>query len=295
MRIKIQDQEIPFPLTTLQGRLLLCGLSEITTAQIISDLKVSQTSTEEKMIKSVIAALKCESPEILKNYETLNSYDQLHESTDKSPPFILALQGASATGKSMLAIDFVHYLSATRFISTDTVRQVLRGIYTREEYPELYCHTYQAYIHRQAGDQNLDPVIRGYKAQCEIIGPPVTEMVKLIYSEGASTIIEGVHLEPGSIGHIGISVLEVLINPSEDTHKSMFITKHAVGKLRTVSKNASTREEEFLSTRKIQEYMISKARKSEVPIIELKSYDTARSEISNLIISKIEEIIEAHT
>ena len=294
MKVRIQDQEIPFPLTTISGKLKLCGLSDTATSQILKDIKQTKLETEEDIFTHIKDALSREPRIILRSFETLNSYEQLRGTSVEVPPLILALEGASATGKSMLAIDFVHYLSITRFISTDTVRQVLRGIYTREDYPELYCHTYQAYTRRQAGDKNLDPVLRGYIAQCEVIGPPVAEMVNRIYSEGASMIVEGVHLEPGSIKQIGSGVLEILVNPDEDTHKSMFITKNIAGKLRTVSKDASTREEEFLSTRKIQEYMMTKARKNKVPIIELESYENTRSIISTLIINKVDQIIKEH-
>ncbi|MGY5881281.1 MAG: hypothetical protein RTV31_13590 [Candidatus Thorarchaeota archaeon] len=295
MRIRIQDQEIPFPLNTLRGRLLLCGLSEFATAQILADLKDTHPAAEEKLLTYVSNELESISSKISKNFRLLNIYEELRGTSDKIPPFILALEGASATGKSMLAIDFVRYLSSTRFISTDTIRQVLRGIYTKEDHPELYCHTYQAHIRRQTGDPNLDFILRGYLAQCEVIGPPVVEMVKRIYSEGASAIIEGVHLEPGSISQIGIGILEILINPSEDTHRSMFITKHAAGKLRTVSKDSSTREEEYISTRKIQEYMVTKAKEAKIAVVDLHSYDTARKEISNLVITKIEKIILEYT
>ena len=291
MKVRIQDQEIPFPLTTISGRLKLCGLSDASTSQILKNIKRSKLNSDDEISTHIKDALSKEPRIVLRSFETLNSYEQLRGTSDKVPPLILALEGASATGKSMVAIDFVHYLSITRFISTDTIRQVLRGIYTKEDYPELYCHTYQAHTIRQAGDKSLDPVLRGYIAQCEVIGPPVVEMINRIYSEGASAIVEGVHLEPGSINQIGTGVLEILVNPDEDTHKSMFITKYIAGKLRTVSKDTSTREEEFLSTRKIQEYMITKARKSKVAIIELESYETTRSVISTLIINKADQIL----
>jgi len=295
MRIKIQDQEIPFPLTTLRGRLLLCGLSDIASAQILSDLKERHPITEDNLFTFVSDVLEIEPPKILSNFETLNTYEKLRGTSEKIPPLILTLEGASATGKSMLAMDFVHYMTSTRFISTDTIRQVLRSIYTREDYPELFCHTYQAHTRRQVGDSSLDPVIRGYLAQCELIAPSVIEIVKRVYSEGASSIVEGVHLEPGSINRIGIGSLEVLINPNEGTHRSMFMTKHAAGKLRTVSKDVSVREDEFLLTRKIQEYMITKAKYAKVPIIDLHSYETARAKISNLVLNKVEEIIDEYT
>jgi 2-phosphoglycerate kinase len=294
MKMRIQDLEIPFPLSVVRGRLKLSGLSDITTSEIIADIMQNNLSSEELIFTQVEETLSTEPPEILKNYNLLSSYEQLRGTSDKIPPIILALEGASATGKSMLAIDLIHYLSATRFISTDTVRQFLRGIYKNEEYPELYCHTYQAYTRRQAGDKTLDPIVRGYIAQCEVIGPPVIEMISRINLEGTSSIVEGVHLEPGLINDIGSGVLEILVNPSFETHRSMFISKFSAGKLRTVSKDTTEREEEYLSTRKIQEYMITKAKMNKISIINLESYEDAIILISKLIVEKVQQIINNH-
>jgi len=74
----------------------------------------------------------------------------------------------------------------------------------------------------------------------------------------------------------------------------MFASKYVAGKLKSVSKDSITREEEFQSTRKIQDYMIVEAKKHDLSIIDLESYEDARSEISKLIISKIEQIIGYH-
>lgn len=300
MRVRIQDQEIPFPLTTLKGRLRLSGLIDVVISEILSDIKKEQATsqqipTESDLSKFVENALNSESSQILKNYETLNVYEHLRGVSDEIPPIILALEGASATGKSMLAIDLVHDLTSTRFISTDTVRQVLRGTYTKKDYPELYCHTYQAYKHRQSGNDKLHPVVRGYLAQLDIISPHVIESIKLILAEGAIGVVEGVHLQPGSINHLSEGNLEILINPSEVTHKAMFTSKYCTGKLKSVSKDLDTREEEFQSTRKIQEYMILHAKKHDLSIIELESYEDANSAIASLIISKIEQLIRNHS
>jgi len=298
MRVRIQNQEIPFPLITLKGRLRLSGLTDAAISIMTSDIMKYYSShkipTEDDFREFVEDMLKSYSPQILKNYETLNAYEHLRGISDEIPPIILALEGASATGKSMLAIDLIHDLTSTRFISTDTVRQILRGIYTKKEYPELYCHTYQAFKHKQSGDSSLDSVVRGYIAQCELISPSVIEMVKQIQAEGAIAVLEGVHLRPGSISHLSKGTLEILINPDEETHKAMFVSKYVAAKLKSVSKESITREEEFQSTRKIQDYMISEAQKHDLSVIDLKSYEDARSEISKLIIDKKERIIRNH-
>lgn len=298
MRVRIQNQEIPFPLITLKGRLRLSGFTDAVISVILSDIMKYYSShkipTEDDLTRFVEDILKSYSPQILKNFETLTAYEHLRGKSNEIPPIILALEGASATGKSMLAIDLVHDLTSTRFISTDTIRQVLKGIYTKKDHPELYCHTYQAFKHKQLGSSSLDSVVRGYIAQCELISPPVIEMVKQIHAEGALAVLEGVHLQSGSITPLSKGAIEILINPNEIIHKTMFTNKHVGGKLKSVSKDSLTREEEFQSTRKIQDYMIIEAKKHDLSIIALESYEDARSEISKLIVIKMEEIIGNH-
>jgi len=187
----------------------------------------------------------------------------------------------------------MHDLTATRFISTDSIRQVLRSIYTEEQHPELFCHTYQAHKCRQAGQQSLKPVVRGYIAQCEIITPHIVAMTERVIAEGAISVIEGVHIEPGSLQDLSSGVCEILINPDRESHRAMFASKHAIGKLRTVSEDIAVRDMEFEATRLIQEYMIDKAKKRKVTIIPLTGYDDARKAISTFIISKARGILSS--
>ncbi len=298
MKVRIQDQEIPFPLTTLRGRLRLSGLPDVEISQLLAGIKKYHSNrkvpTESELTNFIEASLKSHSPQIIKNYETLSEYEHLRGESNQIPPIILALEGASATGKSMLAIDLVQDLVSTRFISTDTIRLILRRIYSKKEYPELHCHTYQAFKHKETGNSSLDSVVRGYIAQCELISPPVIEMVKQIHAEGAIAVLEGVHLQPGSIAHLGKGTIEILINPNEETHKAMFTSKYVAGKLKSVSKDSRTREEEFQSTRKIQDYMILEAKKHDLSIIAFESYEDAHSEIIKLVIDKIEQIVGDH-
>ena len=121
----------------------------------------------------------------LADYDLLTKYEALRRTSKAIPPLILVFEGASATGKSMLALDFIVYLSITRIISTDTVRQVLRGIHSKEDHPELHCHTYQAHKYRQVGPEELNPMIRGYLAQCELIEPVIRDAVDRLAQEGA--------------------------------------------------------------------------------------------------------------
>ncbi|MBY8996300.1 MAG: hypothetical protein KGD60_01115 [Candidatus Thorarchaeota archaeon] len=293
MRLRLRDEEVPYPLFTIKGRLRLSGLNDQAISESMHNSKVSTCKTEEALLNYVRESLKSYEPEVRSNFETLTKYEELRGDTPELPAIIVILEGASATGKSLIALELMRDLTATRFISTDSVRQVLRSIMNEEKYPELFCHTYQAHTHRQAGPEHLVPAVRGFLAQCEIITPHIETMTKRIIAEGVIAVVEGVQIQPGTLQSISPAVIEVLINPDVKTHRAMFAGKHEKGKLTTVSDDLTVRDKEFVATRAIQDYMIAIAEKKDVPIIALTDYDDARQEISDLIISRVRNLLSS--
>jgi 2-phosphoglycerate kinase len=296
MKIKLEDREIPYPLTTIKGKLRLSGVTDATIASMLTSLKKNSSSeqttlTEQELLQAIREMIDQESQDIVERYDILTTYDQLRGIHDDIPPLIVVLEGASATGKSMLALDIISALSTTRIISTDSIRQIIRAIYSQEEYPELYCHTYQAHKYKQSGSTELQPIIRGFLAQLDLLSPHIENLTKRILSEGAIGIIEGVHILPGTLQKLDAGVLELLINPSEEIHRAMFVSKKSGGKLKSVSDDSNVRMEEFQSTRMIQEYMIGHAKEHEISIINLKSYNESFETISKLIIERLRLLI----
>ncbi len=296
MKIDYHGNPIPFPLAAIRGRLLTTGLSRAYTEEILLKL-ASQGAESEKSIS--VEKLEKNARDLvpeafLADYDLLSKYEALRRTTTDVPPLVLILEGASATGKSMLALDFIAHLSITRIISTDTVRQVLRGIHSPEEHPELYCHTYQAYKHRQAGPEGLNPIIRGYLAQCELMEPAIRAAVENLVREGAEGLVEGVHILPGSLQDLSPGILEILIHPEETAHRIMFLTKYSASGLKTVSADGEIRENEFLATRQIQDHMAHIAKKNSVETVTLMDYEQASEEIRFIILNKIRHLVR-HT
>ena len=293
MRIQLGDNEVPYPLFTIKGRLRLSGLDDSAISELLLEEQVLKFKTVDALISYLLESLESYETEIQSNFETLTRYEQIRGENQGVPAIIVVLEGASATGKSLIALELMKDLAATRFISTDSVRMVLRGILSQEKYPEIFCHTYQAHKHRQTGPKNLDPILRGYLAQCEVILPHIVKMTEGIVAEGANAVIEGVHLQPGAMKDLNTGVVEVLINPPPSTHKAMFSGKHNLEKLRTVSEDINVREREFEATRSIQEYMLTAAKEREVSIVQLISYEEARKSISSLILERVGKLLES--
>lgn len=204
-------------------------------------------------------------------------------SRGEAPPLILAIEGASATGKSMLFLDLVQMLGATRVISTDSVRQVVRASTDRDEAPELFCHTYQAHRYRQAGPEGLEPAVRGFLAQRSLLLPLIRQSVKRVIDEGAVCIVEGVHLVPGDFID-ETQVMEVLINPDCDTHRAMFLDKQRSSGLTTITDDPKQRAQEFEAARAIQRYMRARAEEFQTVIIDLVDYEQALEDIRQAIV-----------
>ena len=293
MKVRLRGEAVPYPLFALRGRLRISGLNDKAISEVVLGSLDCTFDTEKALLNHIRESLKEHQKSIQTNFETLTNYENIRSDVQEVPPIVVVLEGASATGKSLIALQLMSDLTATRFISTDSVRQVLRCIMKKEQYPELFCHTYQAHLYKTAGPPDLDPVIRGFLAQCEIISPPIKAMTERVIAEGAIAVIEGVHIEPGTLQGLSPSVVEVMINPDRNIHRAMFSSKRDIGKLKTVSEDPNVRNREFEATRTIQDYMIQIAKQSNVPIITLTEYDDAFREICSLIISKARELIRA--
>lgn len=293
MRLRVGNEEIPYPLFTMSGRLRMSGLNDHSIAEIVDEESLKEAKTEEDLYGHIRDSLAAFENSIRSNFEALTKYEMLRGESPSLPPIVAAIEGASATGKSLVALELIHDLIATRFISTDSIRQILRGLISQESHPELFCHTYQACKHRQVGPTDLDPRVRGFLAQCEIITPHVIGMIERLVAEGTMAVVEGVHLEPGKLQTLSSGVVEILLNPNPETHRSMFTSKCSIGKLKTVSEELCVRESEFEDTRVIQDYMIKEAEKSGVTILPLTEYDETRKKVYSIIVSKVERLLHS--
>ncbi len=296
MKVYAEDWLIPYPMVIIKGRLLLSGIQPRHAESIIDEIAASydaskQWPTESKLFSELEQILNSYDQKHRKNLDIVNTFYKYRREGNDVPPIILVLEGASATGKSMLLLRLIHALGATRFVSTDSIRQVLRTQMSEDEYPELFCHTYQAHKFKQAGPEHLGTGVRGFLAQQQIIKPIVIQSVERVLSEGAEAIVEGVHLIPGDFSKLSDSVIEILVEPSEEMHYSMFMSKKSLAGLKTVAGASEKREKEFQLTREIQEYMLSKATESNIPVINLESYSVSAEKISLIILKKMKSLI----
>ncbi|MGD9397803.1 MAG: hypothetical protein PVJ05_15310, partial [Candidatus Thorarchaeota archaeon] len=132
MKLRLRDETIPYPLSTLRGRLRVSGLNSRAITEVVDESVIGKFDSEVTLLNHIRKALSSYDSSILSNFETLTRYESLRGGFSEIPTIAVVLEGASATGKSLIALELMHDLTATRFISTDTVRQVLRGMMSED-------------------------------------------------------------------------------------------------------------------------------------------------------------------
>ncbi|MBW6468061.1 MAG: hypothetical protein K0B85_02740 [Coriobacteriia bacterium] len=154
-------------------------------------------------------------------------YQHLDELSRIDTPVIVLIGGTTGVGKSTIAAEVAHRLGITRFVSTDSIREVMRAIFTEELMPALHASAFEAWRSlRVPVPRGADPVIVGFREQTAVVVSGVKALIERSMKEGVSLVVEGIHLVPGYIepsDFPGARVVQILIAvEDEDSHRSHF-------------------------------------------------------------------------
>ncbi|MHB9003258.1 MAG: hypothetical protein ACYC6C_04245 [Coriobacteriia bacterium] len=154
-------------------------------------------------------------------------YRKLYELSKLDRPLVVLIGGTTGVGKSTIATEVAHRLGITRIMSTDSIREVMRGIFTRDLMPAIYESAFNAWRGlRVPVPHGANPVIVGFREQTAAVTTAVKSLIERSVLEGDSLVLEGVHLVPGYIGanqFRNARVVQLVIGvANEDVHRSHF-------------------------------------------------------------------------
>jgi 2-phosphoglycerate kinase len=204
-------------------------------------------------------------------------------------PLIVLVGGATGTGKSTVATEVAHRLGITRVTSTDVVRQTMRAFFSREFMPSIHYSSFEAGAAvRVPEDETADPTLLGFLEQTRNVLVGVKAVISRAIEEGYSLVLEGVHLVPGSISTSirGAVVCHCLLAIEDDEeHANHFWSRDAASEgLRPFDKYLAALPE----IRRIQKYLVARAEKAGVPVIDNPSVDTAVDGVIELVLADVE-------
>ncbi|MBW7996882.1 MAG: hypothetical protein FVQ81_10025 [Candidatus Glassbacteria bacterium] len=208
-------------------------------------------------------------------------------------PLILLFSGATGTGKSSLAVEIAHRLGITRVIGTDTIREIMRGMISRQLLPSVHESSYTVWktLERPFGVK-ADPVISAFQEQAQRVNVGVRAIMRRAVKENLSMILEGVHILPSKWPDEladGSIIIQILIcTTEEESHRNRFITRDEENPQRSLEKYL----ENFESIRKIQDALIENSAEQEIFVVDNVDFDDSVYKIIRFLTGKMGERVE---
>ena len=216
--------------------------------------------------------------------ESVQRLRRFHELRELDLPLMVFIGGATGTGKSTVATELAYRFGITRVTSTDFVRQTMRAFFSSDFMPSIHQSSFEA---RDAFPDAEDPLEFGFLQQARNVLVGVRASSERALHEGWSLVLEGVHLVPGLVEmprpEEAVSVYVVLSIENEDEH-----VRHFHFRDEDSERPESRYLERFEDIRRLQELIVTRARREGVPVIENEDADRAARVVADLVLDAAE-------
>jgi len=226
---------------------------------------------------------------------TVGRLRRLHALNELDLPIVLLVGGGTGTGKSTLATEVAHRLGITRVTSTDFIRQTMRALFSRELMPSVHYSSFEAALAltKAEEEESGDAVLLGFLDQTRNVLVGVEAAIERALAEGWSMVLEGVHLVPGMIQsklEDALVVHVVVCVTDEEMHRGHFwVRDSSTDGLRSLDKYLEGMPE----IRLIQDAILDRARRFDVPVIENQGLDDAVGEVLDIVLAGAERFARA--
>jgi 2-phosphoglycerate kinase len=224
---------------------------------------------------------------------TVRRLQQLDALARHEEPLLLLIGGTTGTGKSTIATEAAHRLGITRVTSTDFIRQTMRTFFSRDFMPSVHYSSFEAQLAltRAEEEESGDAALLGFLDQTRNVLVGVNAALDRAATERWSTVLEGVHLVPGMVdtGYPNASVVQCVVAiEDENLHRSHFwVRDYATEGLRPLEKYLDS----LPQIREIQDYIVERARRHDVPVIYNDSFDRALGDVLDLVLRRADQLL----
>jgi 2-phosphoglycerate kinase len=275
---------LPFSKGVLAQSLLAAAMDPTDAFAIALHIEEELVSSGDREITR--DALRAFVSEVLRNEkgdESAERYLLWRRDQESDFPLILLLGGTSGVGKSALALEVARRLGIGRVLSTDSIRQVMRVLLSREMVPALYGSSYDAHALLPVEDGVRPDVIAGFRAQASGLAVGIRACLDRTVDESSHLVVDGVSIAPGLIdldaytGRAHPVFFVVRVAPDELRNR---LVMRATGQPRRLPDRYLANFDAILA---IQDHLLARATRHGVPVIENVSLD----ESARLVIEHI--------
>jgi 2-phosphoglycerate kinase len=214
------------------------------------------------------------------------AYEKWETATHLDRPLVILIGGGTGAGKSTLATQLGARLGIPRVLSTDAIREVLKGVFSQEFQPTLYTSSFDAAgVVKGKVSAGDDDVLLGFRDQAAAVAAGVESMIRRAVTEQTDQIIEGAHIVPGLLNlepfrADAVIVQVVIVVEDEKLHRGHFQVRAHDTRARPVERYLA----HFDNIRKIQAHIRSQAEASGVPVVSNETLDASLSAVIDIVI-----------
>jgi 2-phosphoglycerate kinase len=231
--LTMNGRKIPFSKGLLAQSFMATGLQPglaFATAQSVQDELLSRG--EDPVTVANVREVSRDLLQSLAGPQYARRYVRLRDVSHMRRPLIVLIGGTTGVGKSTIATEVAHRLGITRISSTDSIREVMRGIFTPDLMPAIHESAFTAWRRlRVPVPEGANPVIVGFREQTAVVSTGIKALIDRAVLEGNSMVVEGIHLVPGylDLTHTGNArVVELIVGvKGEQSHLSHFYIREA--------------------------------------------------------------------
>lgn len=211
-------------------------------------------------------------------------------------PLIILIGGGTGVGKSTISTQLAARLGIVRVISTDAIREVMKGTFSQDFMPTLYRSSFDsADVVKQKSPRAEDAILVGFRDQVSAVAVGVKALIERAVVEGTDVVIEGAHIVPGFIDlspfeKTAVIVPLVIQVEDEDLHRSHFYVRAGDSRARPVERYLA----HFPNIRKIQKYVKSLALQHGVPTVSNYNLDACLASVIDHVIDRAVEAAKRH-
>ena len=274
------DQRQPFSRGLLARSLAGAGLDLDRSYQLVNQFQAELKQEGTTVLSSQEIANRVEDLlERVEGADTARRYRLVRRIQHLPRPLVVYLGGASGTGKSTLALELAHLLGLYRVTSTDTVRQLMRMVFSTSMLPALHASSFEAVppfgasaaegVGDPTGEQDFNSrVLATFEEQSARVCVGVRAVVERAIVENRSILVEGVHLYPPLIPFSDLEgdayqVPLILSCLDEEAHRGRFLSR-----ARFSGRRAERYLEHFRSIRFLHEFILQEVENYDIPVVD---------------------------
>jgi len=282
---------LPFSRGLMATSILATGIETEIAYRIAARISEKLKSDQQQEIDAdVLVPLAASLIEAEAGHDEANRYLAWRTVKRTGRPILIALSGAPGVGKSTIATRLAVRLGITRVVTTDTVREVLRGVVSETVLPELHVSSYeQPRVNFGLRDCSLE----SFHRQASAVGSATTSLASRLVAERRSAIIEGVHVLPGQLTEAFLHcdgnpiVVEVLLTLADEQLHRAHLTCRLDGE---PARGGDRHLQNFKTIRDLQSLLLDSAERSGVVV-----YDIAHPEdLTANIVDELAKNVQRH-